>query len=106
MSQIDDAGAGRRTSPPRIRWTAQLRQVPTRSSLRSRLTEATARPPEERLIWTLGLGALGLAWPTATVAAYLPSVLSEFTTSDAIIGLILATEGVFALKRLRSSSAR
>ena len=45
----------------------------------------------------LGLGALGLAWPTATVAAYLPAVLERFTSSDALIGLIIAVEGAFAL---------
>ena len=53
--------------------------------------------PSERLLWVLGLGALGLAWPTATVAAYLPSVLRDFTESDAMIGAVLAAEGVFAL---------
>lgn len=51
----------------------------------------------ERLIWTLGLGALGLAWPTATAAAYLPPVLHSFTSSDGVIGAMLAAEGVFAL---------
>jgi MFS family permease len=49
------------------------------------------------LLWTLGLGALGLAWPTATVAAYLPTVLRSFTDSAALIGAVLASEGVFAL---------
>lgn len=54
-------------------------------------------PGSERLLWTLGLGALGLAWPTATVAAYLPTVLREFTRSEALIGAVLAAEGIFAL---------
>ncbi|MEZ5102802.1 MAG: MFS transporter [Thermoleophilia bacterium] len=52
---------------------------------------------DERLIWLLGLGALGLAWPTATVAAYLPPVLHRFTDSDAVIGAVLASEGLFAI---------
>jgi len=62
-----------------------------------RIRRAAQPPPSERLLWTLGLGALGLAWPTATVAAYLPTVLREYTTSTALIGLVLASEGVFAL---------
>lgn len=66
-----------------------------RRAARSRRREAP--PGSERLIWTLGLGALGLAWPTATVAAYLPTVLRDFTHSDALIGAVLAAEGVFAL---------
>jgi MFS family permease len=59
---------------------------------------AAARPaPEERTIWLLGVGALGLAWPTATIAAYLPPVLERFTDSGSLIGLVLASDGVFAL---------
>lgn len=49
------------------------------------------------LLWWLAVGALGLAWPTATVAAYLPTVLRDLTSSDAVIGLVLASEGIFAL---------
>ena len=48
------------------------------------------------LIWSLGLGAFGLAWSITTVAAYLPPVLSEFTDSRTLIGLVLAAEGAFA----------
>jgi MFS family permease len=48
------------------------------------------------LIWSLGLGAFGLAWSITTVAAYLPPLLSEFTDSRTLIGLVLAAEGVFA----------
>jgi MFS family permease len=62
-----------------------------------RLVRSGTPPASERLLWTLGLGALGLAWPTATVAAYLPTVLRSFTGSDALIGAVLASEGVFAL---------
>ncbi len=61
---------------------------------RSRLL---APAPGERLLWILGLGAFGLAWPTATVAAYLPTVLNDFTSSGALIGLVLASEGLFAI---------
>jgi len=53
--------------------------------------------PPNRLVWTLGLGAFGLAWSITTVAAYLPPVLEGFTESSTLIGLVLASEGVFAL---------
>jgi len=55
--------------------------------------------PEEttRLIWTLSLGALGLAWSITTVAAYLPPVLGEFTRSATLVGIVLSAEGVFAI---------
>lgn len=61
------------------------------------IARAGARPPSERLIWTLGLGSLGLAWAISTVAAYLPFVLARFTSANSLIGLTLAAEGVFAL---------
>ncbi|HEY7003797.1 MAG TPA: MFS transporter [Gaiellaceae bacterium] len=48
------------------------------------------------LLWSLGLGAFGLAWSLTTVAAYLPPLLSEFTSSSTLIGLVLAAEGLFA----------
>jgi MFS family permease len=68
---------------------------------RSRLalvpSETPAPAPGQRaLIWTLGLGAFGLAWSITTVAAYLPPILGKFTTSSTLIGLVLAAEGVFA----------
>jgi MFS family permease len=50
-----------------------------------------------RLLWVLGIGAFGLAWSITTVAAYLPPVLQEFTSSTTLIGLILAAEGLFAI---------
>jgi MFS family permease len=62
-----------------------------------------ARPREEeavettRLIWTLGLGALGLAWSITTVAAYLPPILGSFTDSATLVGVVLAAEGIFAV---------
>ena len=49
------------------------------------------------MIWTLGVGALGLAWSVTTVAAYLPAILGRFTASDTLIGFILGSEGIFAL---------
>ena len=58
--------------------------------------EPRARPPR-RLVWTLGLGAFGLAWSITTVAAYVPPILEQFTTSGTLIGLVLAAEGAFAL---------
>ncbi len=50
-----------------------------------------------RRIWVLGVGALGLAWSITTVAAYLPPVLGQFTSSATLIGMVLAAEGVFAI---------
>jgi MFS family permease len=48
-------------------------------------------------IWTLGLGAFGLAFALTTTAAYLPPLLERFTGSTTLIALVLAAEGVFAL---------
>ncbi len=45
----------------------------------------------------LGTGALGLAWALTTTAAYLPTVLQQYTRSTTLVGLVLAAEGVFAL---------
>jgi MFS family permease len=50
-----------------------------------------------RLIWTLAVGALGLAWSVTTVSAYLPPLLQRFTGSSTLIGLVLAAEGIFAI---------
>jgi len=47
-------------------------------------------------MWTLGLGAFGLAWSITTVAAYLPPLLRQYTDSSTLIGLVLAAEGGFA----------
>jgi MFS family permease len=52
---------------------------------------------ERRLVWTLGLGAFGLAFSLTTTAAYLPPLLGKFTGSTTLIALVLAAEGVFAL---------
>lgn len=54
-------------------------------------------PVRQRLLWTLGLGAFGLAFALTTTAAYLPPLLSRFTQSGGVIGAILGAEGIFAL---------
>jgi MFS family permease len=61
--------------------------------------QAAAREPTvgRRLFWVLGLGAFGLAFSITTTAAYLPPLLDRFTDSGTLIGLVLGTEGVFAL---------
>jgi len=68
---------------------APLRVVP-------RAVEESLETPIRGLMWSLGLGAFGLAWSITTVAAYLPPVLGEFTRSATLIGLVLAAEGIFA----------
>src|SRR5512132_4655793 len=50
-----------------------------------------------RLMWSLGLGAFGLAFSITTTAAYLPPLLHRFTSSGGLIGAILGAEGIFAL---------
>jgi MFS family permease len=72
--------------------------VPDRASLRAvpRAVEDSFERPVRGLLWSLGLGAFGLAWSITTVAAYLPPLLSEFTDSRTLIGLVLASEGAFA----------
>ena len=69
--------------------SAPLRVVP-------RAVEESLETPIRGLMWSLGLGAFGLAWSITTVAAYLPPVLGEFTRSATLIGLVLAAEGIFA----------
>src|ERR687886_1681998 len=54
-------------------------------------------PVRSGLVWTLGLGAFGLAFSITTTAAYLPYILHRFTTSGSLIGLVLGAEGVFAI---------
>lgn len=62
------------------------------------LVPRQARPGETtRLIWTLGLGALGLSWSITTVATYLPSILEDFTSSTTLVGVVLSAEGIFAI---------
>src|ERR671937_2883063 len=61
--------------------------------------EAAARSPTVRrtLFWTLGLGAFGLAFSITTTSVALPPILRHFTPSGALIGLVLGSEGIFAL---------
>jgi len=68
------------------------------AAIRGALAARQAGPEQTtRLIWTLGIGALGLAWSITTVAAYLPPILGTFTSSATLIGIVLAAEGVFAI---------
>jgi MFS family permease len=48
-------------------------------------------------IWILGLGAFGLAFSLTITATCLPFILSKFTDSTSLIGVILGAEGIFAL---------
>ena len=61
-------------------------------------TERVSRPLiGTGLLWKLGFGAFGLAFSLTTTAAYLPPLISRFTTSGGVIGAILGAEGIFAL---------
>ena len=42
---------------------------------------ATLRPVQRRLLWTLGLGAFGLAFSITTISVALPPLLHTFTDS-------------------------
>jgi MFS family permease len=68
---------------------ADLREIvrPSASSPRARGT----------LVWSLGLGAFGLAFSLTITAAYLPPLLSKFTDSKTLISVVLGAEGIFAL---------
>ena len=60
--------------------------------------ELAALPPvQRRLLWTLGLGAFGLAFSITTISVALPPLLHTFTTSGSLIGLVIGAEGFFAL---------
>jgi MFS family permease len=58
---------------------------------------APVSPRTTRLIWTLGLGAVGLAWSKTTIGAYLPPVLEKFTSSTTVVGTVISAEGAFAI---------
>ena len=45
--------------------------------------------PRRMLVWTLGLGAFGLAFSITTTAAYLPPILGRFTNSRTLIAAVL-----------------
>jgi MFS family permease len=57
------------------------------------------RVPRQRrgLILTLGFGAFGLAFALTTTAAFLPALLRRFTDSRTLIGIVLGSEGAFAV---------
>lgn len=65
--------------------------------LLEQIDPAAGKGVPRRLIWMLGLGAFALAWSLTTVAAYMPAVLGQFTSSKTLIGGILGAEGAFAL---------
>jgi maltose/moltooligosaccharide transporter len=86
--------------PCRLSWLSPRRSGSVWTSRGLQLVQPGSAPFERlgsRLLWLLGLGAFGLAWSITTVAAYLPPLLQEFTGSTALIGAILAAEGVFAI---------
>ena len=57
-----------------------------------------AAPPVRRsLIWSLGLGAFGLAFSVTTISVALPPLLHTFTDSGTLIGVAIGAEGLFAL---------
>src|SRR5438270_479451 len=58
---------------------------------------ATLPPVQRRLLWTLGLGAFGLAFSITTISVALPPLLHTFTDSGSLIGLAIGAEGLFAL---------
>jgi MFS family permease len=58
---------------------------------------ATLAPVQRRLLWTLGLGAFGLAFSITTISVALPPLLHTFTKSGSLIGLVIGAEGFFAL---------
>src|SRR6185437_8802060 len=96
---------GRRDSRRARRRRDRGRRPGSRQGGRSRLmaTEtashelATLQPVQRRLLWTLGLGAFGLAFSITTISVALPPLLHTFTTSGSLIGLVIGAEGFFAL---------
>ncbi len=48
-------------------------------------------------MWSLGLGAFGLAFSITITAAYLPPLLGRFTGSTVLIAAVIAAEGLFAI---------
>jgi MFS family permease len=57
----------------------------------------TRQAAQTGTVWTLGLGAFGLAFALTITAAYLPPLLGGFIDSTTLIALVLAAEGAFAL---------
>ena len=56
-----------------------------------------SEPSYTMAVWTLAVGAFGLAFSLTTTAAYLPPLLGTFTGSTTLIALVLAAEGAFAI---------
>jgi MFS family permease len=54
-------------------------------------------PHERRTIALLGLPSFGLALGITVVVAYVPVIAHQFTSSTAIVGLLIAAEGMIAL---------
>jgi MFS family permease len=49
------------------------------------------------LLWSLGLGAFGLAFSITIVATYLPPFLARFNSNTVLIAAVLSAEGIFAI---------
>ena len=52
---------------------------------------------EKRLLALLGLPTFGLALAITTVTTYVPLLAQKFTSSTAVIGMVIAAEGLVAL---------
>ena len=63
----------------------------------ARRRRRSAGGDHDRAIWSLGLGAFGLAFSLTTTAAYLPPLLGNYTSSTTLIAAVLAAEGLFAI---------
>jgi MFS family permease len=59
--------------------------------------ERSLKGPEKRLLALLGLPTFGLALSIGTVTTYVPLLARQFTSSTAVIGLVIAAEGLVAL---------
>jgi MFS family permease len=63
----------------------------------AKIVRLPALQRDRRLVWTLGLGAFGLAFSLTTISAYLPPLIGKFTESRTLIAVVLGSEGLFAL---------
>lgn len=59
--------------------------------------ERALKGPEKRLLALLGLPTFGLALSIGTVTTYVPLLARQFTSSTAVIGFVIAAEGLVAL---------
>jgi MFS family permease len=55
------------------------------------------KPGERRLLLVLGLPTFAYALATTVATTYLPVLAQDFTSSSAVIGLLIAVEGIMAL---------